>query len=206
MADQRPFSQRIGVTPTKLTLIGVLAVVLVGVLYVQYGRSDSEAAPVVRKTSAARGPRTARTTRKTVPKPSPAERPDKLIYPTDDGPWSAPGVVPNLETVVQYDPFALPATFPQPESAVVGAKPSEDDTAAVNDEELNKERLAGRLEQIQVDLEQLRQQGVQVILTEGDEFVAMIGDQTIRVGDVIGGFKVVAIDLSGVRVERAVQQ
>ena len=53
-----------------------------------------------------------------------------------------------------------------------------------------------------MQLEELKQRGVHVIVSKNDQYVAMIGDRMIHVGDEINGFTVTAIDPEGVRVER----
>jgi hypothetical protein len=55
---------------------------------------------------------------------------------------------------------------------------------------------------MQKQLEELQQRGVHVIVNLRDEYVAMIGDRTVHVGDEINGFIVTAIEPDGVRVER----
>ena len=47
-----------------------------------------------------------------------------------------------------------------------------------------------------------KQRGVHVIVREGDQYVAVIGDRMLHVGDEINGFTVTAIDPDGVHVER----
>jgi hypothetical protein len=52
----------------------------------------------------------------------------------------------------------------------------------------------------------LQERGVNVIVRGRDEYVAMIGNRTVHVGDDIDGFTVTAIEPDGVRVERKIQQ
>jgi hypothetical protein len=66
--------------------------------------------------------------------------------------------------------------------------------------------MAEAIESLRLELEQLQQRGVHVILRGRDEYVAMIGDRTIHVGDEISGFTVTAIEADHVRVERKVQK
>ena len=53
-----------------------------------------------------------------------------------------------------------------------------------------------------MQLEELKQRGVHVIVREGDQYVAWIGDRMLHVGDKINGFTVTAIDTDGVHIER----
>ena len=42
VADNQDLSKRLGLTRGKMVLIGILAAVLIGVMYIQYGTSDTE--------------------------------------------------------------------------------------------------------------------------------------------------------------------
>ncbi|OHB66540.1 MAG: hypothetical protein A2V70_05300 [Planctomycetes bacterium RBG_13_63_9] len=53
-------------------------------------------------------------------------------------------------------------------------------------------------------LDGLRQQGVAVVIGSGERYVAVVGSQTVRVGDLLDGFRVIAIAPDGVTVERPV--
>jgi hypothetical protein len=191
--------EQIGLTPVKAALIGVLAVVLAGVLYFRLAASgDQAASPLAVATS-----------------PLPARRPlpaspataSAASVPADDSLQSALAELdtqrwktPELANVIAYDPFALPPAFPQPPRAVLDPNLAEgSDTSATA---LNAERLADAVEQMQKELEELQQRGVRVIVKLRDEYVAMVGDRTLHVGDEINGFIVTAIEPDGVRVEK----
>ena len=45
-----------------------------------------------------------------------------------------------------------------------------------------------------MELEELKQRGVHVIVREGDQYVAWIGERMLHVGDKINDFTVTAID------------
>jgi hypothetical protein len=107
---------------------------------------------------------------------------------------------PDLASVIAYDPFALPARFPQP--SLRGSKPATTSENVKHDTDVANRAL----EQMQQQLDQMRQMGVQVILNGQDQYVALIGDQTIRVGDEINGFTVTEITPAGVRVERKIDK
>lgn len=188
-----------GVTPGKLILIGVLAVILVAVLYIQFGGSSSAAPRKSRPSTASRttGARRALSARAVKPEQGDEVKEEEAPALVDAAAWKEP----NLATVIAYDPFALPTRFPQPQVVAKGAaksgpeggKPTIDPTARA-------------LEESRQRLEEMRQLGVKVILKEDSQYVALVGDQTIRVGDEINGFTVTAITPSGVRVERKINE
>lgn len=182
-----------GVTPAKLGLICVLAVVLATVLYIQFAPPSAPETPVAPAT-----PPTARMAFS-------ANRPNRTAQnaTSADTPFKKTGTVanwlaPNLKSVVKYDPFALPAAFPRPKSAedeVAQAVEKQDDTARLA-------QLAAARAQAESELQQLRAQGVSVIITRDQKQAALIGDQIVHVGDEISGFRVVAIEGDDVRLEK----
>jgi hypothetical protein len=194
VAEAKTALQKSGLTRGKAILIGVLGVVLVGVLYLQLGTGTEEVAPAP---ASRRGPvlRTAATAPRPASQAEAGAEEATLIEVVDQSQWTAP----ELATVVAYDPFALPAAFPQP---VVAVGPISDGDAADGQAVLDANELAETLAKIQSDLRELQQRGVHVIIKQRDEYVAMIGDRTVHVGDEINGFTVTAIGPSGVSVER----
>jgi hypothetical protein len=106
--------------------------------------------------------------------------------------------------VLAYDPFALPSEFPR-SAQVAGASRAQVAAIAATLAE-NADQMAEAIESFRVELEQLQQRGVHVIVRGRDQYVAMIGERTIHVGDEIGGFTVTAIEPDYVRVERKVQK
>jgi hypothetical protein len=67
-------------------------------------------------------------------------------------------------------------------------------------------KLAEAIERLQTELKALQERGVHVIIRGRDQYVAMIGDRTLHVGDEINGFTVTAIEPDGVRVERKLKE
>jgi len=192
---RRTWLTQAGVTPAKLMLIGVLAVVLVGVLCVQFGGTGADDAagllppsrrPVVAQRAAAPGES---------PPVTPAVSAAHQL--ADYAHWQPPA----LASVVRHDPFALPASFPRPQFSELESGLANDGTAAP-DQGAARAALETQRQQFQTQLEQLRRQGVRVIIKRDKQYVAMIGDQEIHVGDQISGFTVTAIDANGVRVAR----
>jgi hypothetical protein len=194
-----PLSERLGASPGKLALIGVLAVALVGVLYLQYGGHGASGLAALDGEETFGSPR--RPGRATA---SPSELPvDAWMLhaaPLDEQLWE----VADLREIVKYDPFALPAAFPQPVQVTIDPV----DTAGkpLADGVSNGDPWSSIVEDLQMQLQELRQRGVRVIVNRGDQYVAMIGDRTVHVGDEINGFTVTAIDPDGVLVERKIHQ
>lgn len=194
---QTSWSKQAGVTPGKLALIGVLAVVLAGVLYVQYAPQGGPA-----PASAAAHPPATTVAAATNP-PSPAAT-EQLAAPLGERKKTGTVTIwhaPDLQRVVAYDPFALPAAFPKPptpeEAALAQSTAASSQDAAQRQAELEAARA-----KTEGELSGLQQQAVKVIITRNDEFVAIVGDQVVHVGDELNGFKVIAIDSDGVHVAK----
>jgi hypothetical protein len=110
---------------------------------------------------------------------------------------------PKLEKLTAYDPFALPAAFPQPPKSVAGAKGggTGDLMAAAAADDAKK--MAEAAVKLHMELEELQQQGVHVIVRDGDRYAAVIGERMLHVGDKINDFTVTAIDPDGyVHIEK----
>jgi hypothetical protein len=191
-----------GASPGKLALVGVLAAVLIAVLYVQFGRS-SESPPARPAGAPPRASRAAARPASTAPAAAQAAAAsgsgagEWFIESIDRRQWSSP----ELAQVIRYDPFALPASFPRPgEQALVGGSGGPANAAAAED------RRSQVIEDSRQQLAELQRQGVQVIINGQNEAAALIGDFIVRVGDEINGFTVTAIDADGVYVERKLDQ
>jgi hypothetical protein len=209
-------SSKKGLTRGKAILIGILSVVLVAVLYVQFGGktekptseatgyrpprpalavqpANSTAKPVT--LASAKSPTNAQVSNAQMGKDKGAAT--ALLI--DETRWKSP----KLDTIVAYDPFALPPSFPQPPKLAAGAKGNGAESlmaAAAADE---AKKMADEIVKQRMELEELRQRGVHVILRKGDEYVAVIGDRMLHVGDKINEFTVTAIDPDdGVHIER----
>lgn len=197
MGKQPTRAKQAGVTPGKLVLIGVLAVVLVGVLYIQYGPTTQQA-----ETNA---PQPTATAESTVGPARSAPTTAVVLEPVDAAPRKQTGAVagwqsPDLGSIVQYDPFSLPASFPQPRHDDEGALAQ--DAVQTLDASAQQAALAAERTKSEAELQGLRQQGVHVIIRREDRYVAIVGDKEVHVGDEIDGFKVIGIDADGVRVAK----
>ena len=198
MASKSARTDQAGATPKKLALIAVLGVVLIVVLYVQFGRPSEESPAVSVEPPVRPRPVANRTKTRQVSELAASAELSGDISTTDFDKWRPQ----ELATVIHHDPFALPASFPQPlpmdaeaAFAELGDQSNEQAADAVAS-------LDQRIQQSRAELESLRNLGVQVLMRQGDGYVAMVGDRTIHVGDEINGFTVVAIDANGVRVAR----
>jgi hypothetical protein len=197
-------AQQLGASPKKLVLIGVLMVVLAGVLYVQFGGSagggtgeEGTHARAARlpKRPAASGSATAKEEAK-----GNDQKEEFLLASVERRQWK----MPALADVVRYDPFALPAAFPQP--VVAGGPLSKTADGGVVDAEGTTDEMqrADAIASIQAKLQELQQRGVRVII-QGRNQAAVIGDRTVHVGDDVDGFTVKAIKAEGVIVERTLE-
>jgi hypothetical protein len=220
VAEAQSLAKRIGLTPGKGAVIGVLAVVLVGVIYVQYGSSGEatlvvDAGPAEAIVPAAQAeeqalpatpPPTAEVPEATAPAPAAQEQnavtADAVTAEFDESKWKSP----ELTMVVAYDPFALPSAFPQPVRTADGGQVVDGGDVSGADAEAAAAKLAEAIESLQSELRALQERGVHVIINGRDQYVAMIGDRTVHVGDEINGFTVTAIEADGVRVERKLDE
>jgi len=202
VADTGKTLQHGGLSRGKATLIGVLAVMLVAVLYLQYGRSGEPSAAASRAMRTRPRPTSKRSPGTMVKKnQSDSGLPKAVAAAVDEARWKSP----KIEDVVDYDPFALPAAFPKPRAMEPTNGSSQQLAAAAAAD--NAKKLAEAVAQLEMQLQELKQRGVQVIVRERDQYAAMIGDRLVHVGDEINGFTVTSIDPgSGVRVERKATQ
>jgi hypothetical protein len=197
VANKPTWVKQAGVTPGKLALIGVLAVVLSGVLYLQFGTASKKASTsALPPLAAAESP--------AVPQESIALA-DTALVPVAGlrkktgalSSWQSP----ELVSVVKYDPFALPASFPLPRQ-IDNETALAQSAAQTQDASAQQAALAAERTQSESELQGLRQQGVDVIIKRESEYVAIVGDQEVHVGDQINGFTVIAIDADGVQVAK----
>jgi hypothetical protein len=199
VADNKTLSKKLGLTPGKAVLIGVLGVALIGVIYVQFGTSagsDTAAATPGGRSRRPAPPRTAvEPAASATTNEATVEAEGGTAIDFDPTKWSAP----ELSTVVAYDPFALPKSFPQPP---ISAAQLMADGGRAALETASADQLADELQRLQSQLDELKNRGVHVIVSVHGEYVAMIGDRMVHVGDQINEFTVTEIDPSGVRVER----
>jgi hypothetical protein len=197
-------SRQVGLTRGKAALVAVLAIVLVMVLYAQFGPSGEDyVAPQDSEDGRSAPSSSIQTSATQAPSPMAiggVTRAYGKAVPIDETHWTAP----DLAAVIAFDPFAVPETFPKSEQVTAAA--GQESEAGSEDAAAAAEHLTEAVEQLRLELEELQQRGVHVIVKQRDQYVAMIGDRTVHVGDDIGGFTVTAIEPDHVRVERKVQK
>lgn len=169
-----------GVTPAKLALIGVLAVVQVVVIVravlqsskpVAAAVEESESHSVGESKSRRGGRKTSQTGRATE---SIEPRPSTLDPPTSPDPPTA-WPENSLQDALTIDPFQKPTWI-----AVTAPARTQDETAQDG------------------TMEQLKQQGASIVIVSGDKKAATIGDEQYHVGDVVAGYQVTDITTRGV--------
>ena len=181
-------AEKCGVTPAKLALICVLSIVLVAVVYRNFVRGPSGAETALSAASA--GHESGESAAEKEPaKPIPASpaqqplEPQKIVPPRRTWPKF------DLAETIARDPFAIPERFPESlvQASAAGDSAEAAATVPLQGQAPDAERSAA--------LAALQQEGVQLVLQNGREYVAKIGDREVRVGDRIDGFRVVEISL-----------
>jgi hypothetical protein len=166
--SQKP-SVKVGATPGKLALIGILAVVMVIVIASNW---PSAAAPLADETALAAEP--------SDPTPAAAsEATTDTPVATSASPFGEFAEDQHwpelpLKEVTEFDPFAI-SKWAVPAVGVDGAP-------VLNEEQINEMLAAENA----------------IILVSGDKRIARIGDQEFQVGDVLGRFKITDITSKGV--------
>jgi hypothetical protein len=170
---------RVGATRGKLAVIGLLAVVLVGVLASNF-RGDAGPAAELAVSSEATRPRL-RPRAIGAAAFSPAA-PDSSATPDSESPFgkfAADADWPDysLDELVRFDPLAAP-TWNAPAVAASGSEGGGESQAAA--------------------LQQLQEAQNAIILVSGNERVARIGSQEYRVGDAVGPYLITGISSAGI--------
>ena len=175
----RKFLSVAGVTPAKLVLIGVLAVVLLVVIVLQLPKSRSSAQPqrpAARNPAADEAPsRNPTNPQDSNEQPARAEKPTPVAWPE-----------PSLRAVLAHDPFAPPDwTRPPGELGNLASDSATDGNQ--HGSSASRQLLA-----------ELHSTGVSLVMISGKDRRARIGQMEVREGDQIGGFVVQEINSDGV--------
>jgi hypothetical protein len=176
------------VTPSQWLTVGVLAMIFVVVLIVQFGSAGASSQPIDATIAPVPNSRRPPTVSHAADSQGASGRrpPPKL-----DRAW--PGF--TLSTVLEYDPFAQTASLASIQAGIQqGSKPG--DSAARQSEDAEKKR--SEREQA---LAQVRREVVRTVVGTDKGFVAVVGTKTIRVGDRLHGFRVKEITRDGVVLE-----
>lgn len=185
-----------GATPGKLALIGLLSLVLLAVVYWNFFH---EAAA---ETTSARNERASNTdansdekTKNGGEQSGNRRRLANERVRLHARPWPEY----KLAEVVGYNPFTLPDAFPRPRK-VITKEGGPLVASSMSDEELTAERQAAA-ETRATAITAIRDKGVQVILQNEKEYVAIIDGRELRVNDDLNGFTVVHIGNDGITLE-----
>lgn len=172
--------ERIGATPGKLALVGVLAVVLVMVIVVQLRSSSSTSKMKTAPVSELPGRKT--TTDEAAVATSAPQSQEKNSEEKPPRNW--PELTMNAITA--FDPLDAPTWY----------------LTAANFEETSDQTgptLTSAEDQAHaVALEALKQAGTAIVLIANGERIAMIGERQVRIGDSIEGYEVSDITDQGV--------
>jgi hypothetical protein len=170
---ERPLAEKIGATPGKLVLVGVLGVIFLGVIASQFLGGDAAdlAASAAPRVPARRLPR------HIAPQPTGEAPPAQAAVAR---PWP----VISLAQALAHDPFAQPAISLESDPSI----PSVSQEAA---------SAAGQDER-RAALERLQALRAAAIAITPNGPVATVGTDVWRVGDRIEGFRVTNIDLMGI--------
>lgn len=165
MKDQKQ-PDKVGATPAKLVLIGVLSLVLVVVIVRQLPESKSPRVQAQGAAPSSTGEPAASSKKIAAASPSSSEKKNARA------PWPKT----EISELLTSDPFAAP------------------DWAIAKVED-PVEQEAGKLNELQ-------KQGVSIVMFGEDGKSATIGEQKVRIGDVLEGYKITDITAQGVVVSK----
>lgn len=178
-------TEKLGATPGKIAAIAVLAVVLIVVVVMQFGSSD-EATPAASRLPKSRA--------KLARSRGPGLESAAVPAPTAKLARQWPKI--SREEIQSYNPFVLSGSVaPRQDIAAETEGPGDAAMQSAAAEKAVDDHLREQREQM---LSELRRDGIQMIVVSGQQSVATIGAQQVRVGDVLNGFRVVEIGASGV--------
>ncbi len=178
-----------GVSRLKLAVIAILCVLLLAVLYVQFGGTKQSTQTSEKQPAADDSAEGRQRTRRT-PRP---------IAVANESPSAARSTWPalTLSEILQHNPFDLPHSLTEDLSSSV------DEAADEAEEELNRqqEEARQRLAKQQAFLGKFQNSGMTVYFEDTHGSAAIIGSRRVRPGDIIEGFLVVEVLPDGVILE-----
>jgi hypothetical protein len=172
---------RVGATRGKLAVVGVLAVVFVGVLASNFRTAADE--PIAAALPAEQPGAIALPALAAVERPAngsqlqPEAKAMQARAATPFGEFAEDGDWPeySLDKLVSFDPFGTPTWLAAPE-------PAAEATA----------------EAVSQSLQEFQEAQNAIILVSGDQRVARIGSQEYRVGDMVGPYQITEISSAGI--------
>jgi len=180
----------------QLALVGILAVVFAVVLFIQFG---GDASPVCSGSAdrvvSSPGKLASSAVAPARNRGASNKQPRRKASPGSVAGGSRPWPVVSLEEAVRYDPFATP---PQFIAQIAAAEEQQRAQAQAQAHLAQAQTRADADARRKEALELLRAAGVSAVLSDGREHVALIGSRVVRVGDMLEGFRVVAIGPEGV--------
>jgi len=177
-----------GATPRKLALVAVLAVVLVAVIAGQLPSRSAAPQLVSRNSSSIQSklvqpePKIAAELQPVSPE-VPAESAEQS--PTEPTTRDWPKL--TMDSILSYDPLAEPDWLVQARNTT---PPVDEATRLAAEAERQR-----RKEEI---LQQLREQGARAVVFSGNDKRAAIGNQSVRIGETIGGLRITEITRAGI--------
>lgn len=170
--------KKIGATPAKLALVGVLAVVLLVVIVGQLPTSQAPSEIASRQTTQSneqsKRPKLAQTKKQT----------EGSLEKTKAAPrvWTEM----TVESIVAFDPLAKPDWLITAEASLV------DGSEGIFSDKSQREAKKAAV------LKQLMQEGTKIVVISSGEKRATLGEQQVRIGDQFEGFEITDITKQGV--------
>lgn len=199
--NELTWMERNNLTPGKIGLIAVLSVVFVGVVAYQLIPVVCRGAPAPPPVTAENPAAKPQARNAQIPPPPPGKAAVK------DSPSSAAAIAKRTDTVwpkielteaVKHDPFRTPSTLREAllRQQQLAAQQANDQPEQADNAH---EEAFRRREEL---LDQLAEQGVDVVILDGDRAVASIGGLELRVGDTFEGLLVKSISRDGIELVR----
>lgn len=179
-------------SPTKLAIIAVLGLILVGVMIFQFKKSATTGKR--RKTENAAVDSSSESDKAKSPKTM------NKAQSNQNGPSARAWPKLLMADVSDYDPFTVPAALV--EEPIVAVDDEENGSTDEANAEREKEIARRQAERDRI-LAKLQEQGVTAVFRTSHGATATIGSRIVHEGDVLDGFRVIEIRPEGVVLEDA---
>ena len=183
---EKTMLQRYGLTPVKSGMIAVLSIVLVAVVWGQFGGTDQKERSVEAKSDAPRSPARRNSAR-------PASRSTKIAAVAELSPRTVPAKAwsrISVEESIQFNPFQLPGSLAGASPEATEAERNDLARHSQEQNDVEEQRRALRIS--------LLNEGVSMVVVGPHGKSAYLGNQLIREGDMVHGFIVKEIGPNGV--------